>query len=78
MEGRPSAREPDVVVSLKLDDTSDHKFFLYENVVEGGPGGRLWDASVLMAQHLAERPSSHSLAGLRVLEVGFMTIQPPL
>ena len=69
MEASNPTRAPDVVIPVRLDGEREHSFNVYEDVIEGGPGGRMWDAAVLMAQHLAERTSTYSLAGLRVIEV---------
>jgi predicted nicotinamide N-methyase len=64
-----SLREPDVVVTVRMQDKNDRDFKLYEDVHVGGPGGRLWDASVLMARHLGERVDG-SLHNANVIEIG--------
>ena len=64
-----STREPDVVVTVRLQDKESRVISLYEDVHIGGPGGRLWDASALMAHHLAERVDG-SLFNARVIEIG--------
>eukprot|EP00240_Pyramimonas_obovata_P013365 CAMPEP_0118944818 /NCGR_PEP_ID=MMETSP1169-20130426/41078_1 /TAXON_ID=36882 /ORGANISM="Pyramimonas obovata, Strain CCMP722" /LENGTH=232 /DNA_ID=CAMNT_0006890383 /DNA_START=391 /DNA_END=1085 /DNA_ORIENTATION=- len=64
-----SVREPDVVVTVRLHDKEERAIRLYEDVHTGGPGGRLWDASALMAHHLAERVDG-SLSDARVIEIG--------
>ena len=57
-------------ITVRLDDATEHVFPLWEDVHEGGPGGRLWDAAVLLAQHLAERVGDDCVRGKRVVELG--------
>jgi predicted nicotinamide N-methyase len=64
-EGKPA-----VEIELRLDDETSRVFPVWEDVHEGGPGGRLWDAAVLLAQHLAERVGQDSLRGKTVVELG--------
>mmetsp|Transcript_34592 Transcript_34592/g.47941 ORF Transcript_34592/g.47941 Transcript_34592/m.47941 type:complete len:313 (+) Transcript_34592:310-1248(+) len=63
-------REPDIQVCVKVNDKEDLQVGMFTDVHSAGPGGRLWDGCILMAQHLAERQHSGGLAGRRVLEIG--------